>query len=109
AANAYGRIKSLLAKLREGSGPKHRRMTASVTSLLELVRCYPKWRHESLMFQRLANVYVSLRGQLSDQLQEINYCRSGLTELVGCFQNLSAQAPAAEKTRWSRRLFPMGI
>src|SRR5579871_5641189 len=109
AANAYARIQSLLANLREGQASKNRRAAASASSLLELVRCYPRWRHESLMFQRLGNVYLSLRGRLSDQLQEINYCRSRLTELLGSFQELFMQASTEEKGRWSCQLFPAGV
>src|SRR5205807_10097627 len=92
---ARERIKTLLANL-QGQAVKNRRAAASLGTLLELVRSYPKWRYQSLLCQRVANVYVGLRGQLSDQLREINYCRSRLTELVKNFQEPASQAPMEE-------------
>jgi hypothetical protein len=88
---------------------KNRRAAASVNTLVELVRCYPKWRYQSLMIQRVSNVYVSLRGQLSDQLREINYCRTRLTELVDNFKESLAKTAIEEKQSSGRLLFPAGF
>jgi hypothetical protein len=106
--NARARIESLLASLLQG-GPKSRRAASSVSTLIELCRCYPKWRYQSLLFQRLAKVYISLRGGLSDQLREINYCRSRLTDLLGSFQQPCALTSTEESGPWSRLLFPKGF
>jgi serine/threonine protein kinase len=109
ADNAYAKMKPLLTTLRQGSGAKNRRAASSASTLLELVRCYPKWRYESLILRRLANVYVSLRGQLTDQLREINYCRSRLTELQTTFAEPLPPAPEADSSGRSRLLFPAGF
>jgi serine/threonine protein kinase len=106
--NARARIESLLANLLQAGG-KGRRTASSVTTLIELCRCYPKWRYQSLLFQRLAKIYVSLRGGLSDQLREINYCRSRLTELVASFQQPCALTNTEESGPWNRLLFPEGF
>jgi hypothetical protein len=49
--------------------------------LLEAVHAYPKCRFQSLVLQHVNSFYVSLRGQLSDQLREVDFCRGRLTEL----------------------------
>jgi serine/threonine protein kinase len=108
AENAHAKIKPLLKSLQGNTG-KNRRGASSASTLLELVRCFPKWRYESLTLQRLANVYVSLRGQLSDQLREINYCRSRLTELQTSFAEPLPAAPEGSSNSRSRLLFPAGF
>ncbi|MFO0841055.1 MAG: hypothetical protein U0797_01480 [Gemmataceae bacterium] len=42
---------------------------------------YPKWRHQSLVLQYLSAAFVGLRGHLSDELREVNFCRVRLAEL----------------------------
>src|SRR5439155_25212004 len=76
---------------------------------VELIQSYPTWRYQSLMFQCINNVYVSLRGCLTDQLREINYCRARLTELVSSFQDPFAQGLSEESGRWNRFVFPAGF
>src|SRR5262249_14837315 len=54
------------------------------------------------------NIFVSLRGRLSDQLREINFCRTRLDELVRSFQDAyrdhSAEAPGGN----GHNIFPAG-
>jgi serine/threonine protein kinase len=50
--------------------------------LVELLRAYPKCRYQSLVLQKISAFYLSLRGQLSDQLVEVDFCRSRLGELA---------------------------
>lgn len=50
--------------------------------LLELLRAYPKCRFQSLILQTTTQFYISLRGQLSDQLREVDFCRTRLRELA---------------------------
>src|SRR5207244_6701599 len=77
---AYKRLGQLLANLQTVSqGP--RRPGVSIGTVVELLGVYPRWRLQSLILQRLTAIYVSLRGRLSDQLREINYCRTRLVEL----------------------------
>lgn len=54
--------------------------------LLEVLRAYPKCRYQSLVLQHVNSLYVSLRGQLSDQLREVDFCRARLSELAAKFQ-----------------------
>jgi eukaryotic-like serine/threonine-protein kinase len=56
-----------------------------VPDLLELLRTYPKCRYQALIMHRITLLYVSLRGLLSDQLREIDFCRARLTDLAGLF------------------------
>ncbi len=75
--------------------------------VLELLRNYPKWRYQSLVLERVNALYLSLRGQLSDQLREVDYCRARLTELLGLLTPTEANgqrgAPVA-----GRCLLPSG-
>jgi hypothetical protein len=92
-AAAYQRILALLegpdavspatpiwraAFTRRSPGPP----TAQSPELMELLRAYPKWRYQSQVLQRVSALYVSLRGQLSDQLREVDFCRARLGELA---------------------------
>jgi hypothetical protein len=108
AALVYGRIQKLLeypgpspAGPPGGSKKVHtRRMSAASTvptrDLLDLVRSYPKYRYQSLVLQQVSGVYLAIRGLLSDQLREVDYCRARLTELHGMFEAAN-QAEAARR------------
>jgi hypothetical protein len=109
AESAHTRIKSLLTSMIQDASSKNRRAATSVNGLVELMRCYPKWRYQSLMIQRVSSFYVSLRGQLSDQLREINYCRTRLMELLGSFEQSLAKTAAEENRSTGRLLFPAGF
>ncbi len=54
--------------------------------LVELLKAYPKCRYQSIVLQHITNLYVSLRGHLSDQLREIGFCRTRLLELETLLQ-----------------------
>jgi serine/threonine protein kinase len=73
--------------------------TASTTAdILELLRAYPKVRYQALLMQRISSLYVGLRGQLTDQLREVDYCRARLGELLEWFatnSSMPSEAPAA--------------
>jgi eukaryotic-like serine/threonine-protein kinase len=56
-----------------------------VTELVELLRTYPKCRYQAIIMQRITVLYVSLRGLLSDQLREVDYCRARLADLAAIF------------------------
>ena len=81
---------------RSGSGS-----TSLVVELLELLGAYPKFRYQALIMQRITVLYVSLRGLLSDQLREVDFCRARLSDLASVFdepgasQHLRLDAPAA--------------
>jgi hypothetical protein len=79
---------------------------ALVNNLLDLVRSYPKCRYQSLIMQHLTDLYVSLRGLLSEQMREIGFCRQRLVELANLFNDDGTTTdllPAA-----GRCLFPGG-
>jgi hypothetical protein len=58
----------------------------------DLFRAYAKARYQGLVLQRISAFYVGLRGQLSDQLVEVDFCRARLGELTA----LLAEGPAGE-------------
>jgi hypothetical protein len=94
--------------------PAARGKPSPAAAVLELVRHYPKWRYHSLVLQRVLSTYVSLRGHLSDQLREINFCRSRLADLQRAFDDApvgawsSDQAPTGDHFGRGRVLFPTG-
>jgi serine/threonine protein kinase len=59
---------------------------AQTRELLEVLQAYPKCQFQSLVLQKVQSFYVSLRGLLSDQLREVDYCRDRLGELAGKFE-----------------------
>jgi len=65
---------------RQATGP-----SPLVAELLELLRSYPKCRYQGLIMQRITLLYVSLRGLLSDQLREVDFCRARLGDLAAIF------------------------
>jgi serine/threonine protein kinase len=77
------RIFALLRALPTLPNPKGR--AAAGQELLQLLRHYPKWRYQSLLLQTVSRAFVSLRGNLSDQLRELNFCRVRLGELSLAF------------------------
>src|SRR5262249_14901348 len=99
-AEARLRIDAMLTSLQGG-----RRTVQLAAALLELLKQYPKWRYQSLVLQQLSATYVSLRGRLSDQLRDINFCRARLHELE---QNLTETQPTERRrdSRPGREFFP---
>jgi serine/threonine protein kinase len=80
---------------------------ANVAELQELLRAYPKVRYHSLIMQRVTALYVSLRGQLSDQLREVDFCRARLGELQAAFA-AAATTPGGSGPAAGRYLFAEG-
>jgi serine/threonine protein kinase len=88
---------------RRGGGP-----TDQAIELLELLRLYPKYRYQSLILQRVNALYLSLRGQLSDQLREVDYCRARLGELMGMFEGAVPGGRRPPALTAGRCLLPRG-
>ena len=92
--------------------PFTRRGKASASNqaieLFELLRLYPKYRYQSLVLQRVNTLYVSLRGQLSDQLREVDFCRARLGELVTTFEDPREAARRADGPTAGRCPLPEG-
>lgn len=80
ATTAHSRIRSFLAQLRaEKARPQGQGLLLS--DLIELLRCYGKWRYQSLILGQVTRTFISLRGHLNDELREIGFCRARLGEL----------------------------
>jgi hypothetical protein len=93
-ADAFGRLQQAVIAVRRMALGKARQ-APTAAELLELLGHYARTRYQSLLEQQLVAAYVSLRGQLSDQLREINFCRVRLTELLQAFGGAAAADPAA--------------
>jgi hypothetical protein len=53
----------------------------TVAEMTELLRSYAKCRYQGLILHKINAFYVGLRGQLSDQMREVDFCRARLGEL----------------------------
>jgi hypothetical protein len=76
--------------------------------LLELLRAYPKYRYQSLVLNRVSGLYVSLRGLLSDQLREVDFCRARLGELSAMYAPEDEEAVRCSVPPAGRFLLPEG-
>lgn len=94
AADAFGRIHEMLDILDANPGGG-RRTAAVVADLGAALRDYPKERYQSLILRRVAAVFTTLRGKLSDQVRELTFCRQRLAELTRALAGGAAAAPAA--------------
>ncbi len=106
AAEAYHRLKAIAT-----APPGSRAASLGTPEILELLRNYPKWRFQSIVLQQLANAFLRLRGYLSDDLREVNFCRVRLKELQGLFEAPPAAVQASEAAavpKAGRCLFPSG-
>jgi serine/threonine protein kinase len=91
-------LAGLLAGGRKGLPPGN--------EVVELLRAYAKARYQGLVLQRVMAAFVSLRGHLSDELREINFCRVRLNELQRAFEEAPEDGPA--KPRLGRQMFTAG-
>jgi hypothetical protein len=53
------------------------------TDPAEVLRTYPRWRHQALLMRRTKVVFAVLREHLAAQLREIELCRARLATVVG--------------------------
>jgi hypothetical protein len=98
----------LLSNYAAGGKAGVRRPALSSADVLELLRSYPKVRFQSLVIQQASAVFVSLRGCLSDELREINFCRVRLTELHRQLDEPAADSLGDASAAAGQRLFPFG-
>src|SRR5262249_37693327 len=75
--------------------PSAKSRAAASSELQELLRNYPKLRCQCLILLEVGRSYVSLRGHLSDQLRELNFCRVRLAELLQAFEDGQQADPPA--------------
>ena len=102
-AEAFNRLTALATSSMSGV----RRPPLPAADVLELLRCYPKWRYQHLMLQEVSRAFVSLRGHLSDELREVNFCRVRLGELLRLLEAPPSNKPA-QTAGTGRGLFPAG-
>ncbi len=79
---------------------------SGAADLLEAMRQYPKARYHALVLHHINRLYLGLRGQLSDQLREVGFCRQRLGELANRLQ--PATAGGADLEVPARVLLPAG-
>jgi hypothetical protein len=107
AAEAYSRFGPLLTSVLTAKGSARKGAPgATVGNLIELMRAYPLWRFQALMLRHVANTYLSLRGRLSDQLREINFCRDRLIGLARDFEDAGAKGSEEMEPDSGHALFP---
>jgi serine/threonine protein kinase len=94
AAEVYSRLGTAVLNLRRLAIGKGRQVVTA-GEVLGLLRQYARSRYQSLLEQQLIAAYVSLRGQLSDQLREVNFCRVRLTELLNALGGAEKDEQAA--------------
>lgn len=70
----------------------------------ESLKCYPKWRYQSLVLRQVCGVYHVLKGSLADQSREITFCRQRLEEIGERLKLDAAQAT----TEPDAKLLPPG-
>jgi hypothetical protein len=80
AAEAPGAARQMLANLLK-LPPGSKKAGQAAAEIVELLRSYAKWRYQHQVLLKVLYVGVSLRGLLSDQLRDVNFCRNRLTEL----------------------------
>jgi serine/threonine protein kinase len=78
------------------ANPGARRNAPLIPELAEALRAYAKNRYQALQLRRVADIYVSLRGQLSEQVREVNFCRNRLGELVRFFEDAGGSSHSFE-------------
>jgi serine/threonine protein kinase len=105
ADEAYGRIHTLLETLRLAPSP-NKKTANTIPNLIELIGVYPKWRYQALVLQSLGATLLSVRGNLSDQLREINFCRSRLAEMLRTFREQAGKAAEEAVMPLGRFVFP---
>jgi eukaryotic-like serine/threonine-protein kinase len=72
---------------RASFGRRNNSQGTSGVELMELLKSFPKCRYQWLILHRVTSLYVSLRGSVSDQLREVDYCRARLGELRELFRD----------------------
>jgi serine/threonine protein kinase len=107
ATEALHKIQGMLTTLQKGP-PVGKRAASFTTEVADHLRVYSQARLASMILQRVCLVHVSLRGNLSDQLREVSYCRGKLTELLKSFAPPEPGIAETEPKASGRMLYPDG-
>ncbi|HXG11429.1 MAG TPA: tubulin-like doman-containing protein [Gemmataceae bacterium] len=124
AAETFQRIHALIEQPLRGAGRRvggstGRRGPASPAEVAELLHGYARLRFQSLVVNQVIAAYLSLRGHLSDELREVNFCRVRMGELLQAFEvpeegkelrtpDLTAEPSRQAAESVGRSLFPHG-
>jgi hypothetical protein len=91
AFDAYVRVHQLCDGLNRNLIPT-KSLPKTLAEMRELLAQYPRWRYQHLILRQLTRSYISLRGDLNDQLREVGFCRARLGELLKAFETPAAVA-----------------
>jgi hypothetical protein len=106
AVEARQRIQQMIASLEANPGGG-RRNAPFVAELVDSLRLYPRCRYQSLLLRRVINVYVTLRGKLSDQVRELTLIRQRLGDLAKAFE-FGGDGGASTEAAQATNLLPAG-
>ena len=74
-----------------------------------MLRSFARCRYQALVLQQAMTLCVGLRGQLSDQLREVGFCRQRLSELLGLLSDAKTGPNMARvPSKVGRSLIPPG-
>ena len=112
---AFQRIQQAIVRLSKPGSPRGQAPLTSA-DVQELLRSYAKWCYQNLILRQVIQGLLSLRGLLSDELREVNACRTRLGELLRIFEDPVSEPGGQVADRFNslqgeapgRRLFPHG-
>jgi hypothetical protein len=112
AQNTFSRFHQLLDGLNRDIHSRGK-TAAVVAEFRQLLAGYPKLRYQFLILRQMARGYISLRGNLSDELREVGFCRARLGDLLKAYSGQPAsdkgEGAAPERAQIpGRYLFPNG-
>jgi serine/threonine protein kinase len=90
------RIYNTLAALDKNT-VKSNRVLAAIAELEGYLKSYPKWRYQFIVLRQTTRGLISLRGNLNDELREINFCRLRLVDLLKSLELPVTQSPSGRK------------
>jgi serine/threonine protein kinase len=105
AAKDYDRIVNLLRIVKDNPGS--RRASSSTPELLELFDSYARGCYRCLQLRQVCALYAHLRGQLTESLQQVDFCRQRLIELSRVFEEIG-QAAVSDAPVPGNCLMPTG-
>jgi serine/threonine protein kinase len=73
------------------------RRKPSPAEIAENLRLYPKWRFQSLILRQVCRIYLTLKGQLGDQLREIQFCRQRLEDVISRIRHMTGEFPPEQE------------
>jgi hypothetical protein len=94
AANDYDEIVKLLRVVKDG--PNSRRGIAAAGDLVELFDRYARGCYRCLQLRQVASLYAQLRDQLTASLQQVEFCRQRLGELLEAYEDLGGKTTTTE-------------